>query len=471
MKNKLITAAIVAALLGAAQANAASSPASKELEEMRAQLQALQSKVDAMERAQRAQADAAQAAQAQAASAKAQSDASKAQLDATEKAADKAMDAVAQLKTSVASDASRFAWKGDIRVRAEDIKQQGTVERERDRFRVRAGFTAKVNDTVKAEVQLTTGESLSAGGYGDARSPNQTFSDANSRKRVWFDTAFIEWAPNAQFKTTFGKMRYPWVRPTNSAFYDSDINPEGIAFNWQQGPTGLFAAAWYLDLAERAAGTDSTLSGGQVGWRADFSGTKLTLAAGYFDHGGVQGYNAVQDGTLPGNAFGNTTTALATVCRLGIATCIANDYNIVEVLGDLTFNLGGKPLNFSADYAKNNKADFSTATIPSGLDTAWMAGVQYGKVTTANTWEASWTYEKVENDALYNQWVDSDYGGGSTGFKGSAFRFNYGLGKNFRLNSTYFLNRQNIDLPATVNGVAITDRHYNRWQLDLLASF
>ena len=62
-------------------------------------------------------------------------------------------------------------------------------------------------------------------------------------------------------KLTFGKMRYPWVRPTSRLFFDGDINPEGIAVNWQQGATGLFASAFYTQLAERSG-------------------------AGRFDHGG-----------------------------------------------------------------------------------------------------------------------------------------------------------------------------------------
>ncbi len=444
MSNKFISAAVGAALLLGAGIPVAQAQ-SAELEQLKAQLQALQVKVEQLEKEQKAQAE----------------------------ATEHTTDAVAQTRTTVADIGSRFQWKGDFRYRAEDIKQEGTRERERDRIRVRAGFAAKVNDTVRTEVQLSTGESLSSGGYGDARSPNQTLTDASSRKRVWFDTAFAEWAPNANFKVTAGKMRYPWVRPNNVGFFDLDINPEGIAFNWQQGTTGLFAAAFYVDLAERAAGTDSTMSGGQFGWRGDIaSGTRLTLAASYFDHGGVQGYNAVQDGTLPGNAFGNTTTTSAAVCRMALATCIADDFNIYEVLGELTMQVGSRPLTFSADYSKNTKADFAaSATSPKGLDTAYAGSIQYGRVTTANTWEVSYLYEKVENDALYGQWVDSDFGGGVTGVKGSAFRFGYGLGKNFRVNGTYFMNDQNIDIPVTVNGTPITDRKYDRWQLDMNVSF
>ncbi len=450
MNNRLITAAAGAALLSVAYVPAASAQSS-ELEQLKAQLQALTQKVEQLEKDQKAQ----------------------------QESQDRTTDAVAQQRANVGEWVGRFQWKGDFRYRNEDIKQEfNPAERNRDRARIRAGFVAKVNDTVRTEIQLTTGETLASGGYGDARSPNQTLTDASSRKRVWFDTAFAEWAPNANFKVTFGKMRYPWVRPTGSLFFDGDINPEGGAINWQQGATGLFATAFYVNLAERAAAADSTMSGAQLGWRGDLaSNIRLTVAASYFDHGAVQGYNAVQDATLPGNAFGNTTTASAAICRAGIVTatstaCIADDFNIVEVLAELSMQVAGKPLVFSLDYAKNNKADFAaSATSPSGLDTAYMGGVQFGRVTTANTWEVAYVYQKVENDSLYGQWVDSDFGAGSTGSSGHVFKAGYGFGRNFRINGTYFWNDTNIDVPVTVAGAPRTDRKYRRLQLDLNVVF
>lgn len=450
MNDKAITAAVAAALLGAAYVPAAHAQ-SGDLEALKAQLQTLQEKVEALEKQQKAQGE----------------------------ATDRATDAVAQTRSNVGDWVGRFQWKGDLRYRNEDIRQEfNPAERNRDRIRVRAGFVAKVNDTVKTEIQLTTGESLANGGYGDARSSNQTLTDASSRKRVWFDTAFIEWAPNAQFKATLGKMRYPWIRPAGSLFFDGDINPEGAALNWQQGTNGLFATAFYVNLAERAAAADSTMSGAQFGWRGDIaSGTRFTVAASYFDHGAVEGYNAVQDATLPGNAFGNTTTTSAAVCRPGIITatstaCIADDFNVYEVLAELSTQLAGKPLIFAADYAKNTKADFAaSATSPSGLDTAYNVGVQYGRVTTARSWEVGYLYQKVENDALYGQWVDSDFGGGATGTSGHVFKVGYGFGKNFRINGTYFWNDTNIDVPVTIGGVPVTSRGYKRLQLDLNVSF
>jgi hypothetical protein len=449
MKNRFVSAAVTAALLSVACVPAVQAQ-SADLQALKAQLEALQKKVSDLETQQKKQ----------------------------EEVADKTLDQVAQQRANVGDWVGRFTWKGDLRYRNEDIRQELVPgDRDRDRIRARLGVVAKVNDTVTAELQFTTGESLSSGGYGDARSPNQTLTDANSRKRVWFDTAFFQWKPNANWTATLGKQRYPWIRPANVLFFDGDINPEGVSIGWQQGADGLFATAWYVQLAERNAGAlggaDSTMTGGQFGWRGPVGPARLTVAAGYYDHGAVKGYNAVQDGALgpnptPNNSYGNTT-ATGAACKMGLAACIADDFNIYEGVAELTFTVAGKPLTFVGDYAKNNKADFGTTF--KGLDTAFAVGAQYGRVSTLNTWEIGYLYQKVENDALYGQWVDSDFGGGTTGTKGHVFRFGYGLGRNFRFNTTYFINDQNIDIPATVGTTSLTDRKYKRLQLDVVASF
>jgi hypothetical protein len=73
---------------------------------------------------------------------------------------------------------SRFTWKGDLRFRNENIHQQYAPDRNRFRIRARAGFEAKVNDTVRTEFALATTEG------GDPRASNQTLTGENSRKPI-----------------------------------------------------------------------------------------------------------------------------------------------------------------------------------------------------------------------------------------------------------------------------------------------
>jgi hypothetical protein len=425
-----MSSAIAGALTFAAAAPMASAQGS-DLAELKAQLATLQAKVEELEKQQKTQVE----------------------------TQDRTTDALAQTRAGVGEWVSRFQWKGDFRFRNENIDQEFVAkERNRDRIRIRAGFFARVNETLRVEVQAATTENF------DARSSNQTLTNVNSRKPFDLDLAYAEWTPNANWKATFGKMRLPWYT-TSSFFFDKDVNPEGVAVGFQQGTNGFFANAYYIDLAERSARADSNMAGAQLGWRNDIaSGVRLTLAAGYFAHNAVQGYNTVQDTTLPGNAFGNSVSA---VCRPGITACIANDFDIFEVAGDLAMTLGGRPFTLFFDYGNNGQADFSSATIPSGLDTAWALGFQWGRVTGARTWEVGYIHQVTEKDALFGQWIDSDFAAGLTDGDGGAFRFGYGFARNFRINATYFLNDLNNDV-ASANGF---DVEYKRLQLDVNMSF
>ncbi len=63
---------------------------------------------------------------------------------------DRQSDQIAQVKSNVPSWVPNFTWIGDFRYRNETIDQEYVRKnRNRDRLRLRAGFVAKVNDTVK----------------------------------------------------------------------------------------------------------------------------------------------------------------------------------------------------------------------------------------------------------------------------------------------------------------------------------
>ena len=378
---------------------------------------------------------------------------------------------------------SRWQWRGDLRVRNDTIQQEfNPVDRNRGRFRLRAGAMVRVNDDTRVEVQFATGEG------GDARSSNQTFTDANSRKALDLDLAYVEWSPTDTLKITAGKMRYPWVR-TQSYFFDNDVNPEGLAAAWQQGTTGFFGSVFYAGLSERSSFADSSMVGAQAGWRAAASdGSRKLLALSYYDHGAVQGYNPFQGagaGAAGLGAYGNTTTTSAAVCRRavyssagGVSPCLANDYDIVELLGEYQFNVGSQPLTLYANLARNLKADFGvtsstpSSNVPVGLDTAYSFGFNYGRANAnlPGSWEVGYLYQKVEKDALFAQWIDSDFAAGNTDGSGSAFRAAYQLSRNWRFNLSYMMNQTNLDVPAAITvppGSSGKGRGYDRLQVDL----
>ena len=366
--------------------------------------------------------------------------------------------AVDGLSDAFAKDiALRWKWKGDFRVRNENIVQDYSIDRNRSRVRVRLGFEAEVNPTVKAGFQFATTES------GDARSSNQTLGDVNSRKALDLDLAYVEWAPNAATKVTLGKMKQP-LAMTTSYFVDKDINPEGAALAFNHAPTGAFVNAALFDLVERSSASDSTAVALQVGLRGKLNDdTSYVLAAGEMKHHNVKNFAVVQSGSA-GGFFGNSTK----MGCVGAATCLSNEFEVRNVLGEVTTVVADYPVVAFVDWAENTKA--------AKFNKAIAYGVTLGKASLPNSWEVGVVSQKVEKDALFGQWIDSDYAAGNTDGDGYTLRGAYQVAKNWKLNVAYHMNETNNDVPlfAIVAGssvVQVYDREYNRLQLDLNYAF
>ena len=366
--------------------------------------------------------------------------------------------AVDGLSDAFAKDiALRWKWKGDFRVRNENIVQDYSIDRNRSRVRVRLGFEAEVNPTVKAGFQFATTES------GDARSSNQTLGDVNSRKALDLDLAYVEWAPNAATKVTLGKMKQP-LAMTTSYFVDKDINPEGAALAFNHAPTGAFVNAALFDLVERSSASDSTAVALQVGLRGKLNDdTSYVLAAGEMKHHNVKNFAVVQSGSA-GGFFGNSTK----MGCVGAATCLSNEFEVRNVLAEVTTVVADYPVVAFVDWAENTKAP--------KFNKALAYGVTLGKASLPNSWEVGVVSQKVEKDALYGQWIDSDYAAGNTDGDGYTLRGAYQVAKNWKLNVAYHMNETNNDVPlfAIVAGssvVQVYDREYNRLQLDLNYAF
>jgi hypothetical protein len=363
--------------------------------------------------------------------------------------------AVDGLSDAFAKDvALRWKWKGDFRVRNENIDQALAVERNRSRVRVRLGFDAEVNPTVRAGFQFATTEN------GDARSSNQTLGDVNSRKALDLDLAYVEWAPNAVSKVTLGKMKQP-LAMTTSYFVDKDINPEGAALAFNHAPTGAFVNAGLFDLVERGSAVDSTAVALQVGLRGKLNDeTAYVVAVGQTNHRAVKNQAVVQSGAA-GGFFGNTTKT--TGCAAGVATCLANEFEVRNALAELSTVVADYPVTVFVDWAENAKA--------AKLNKAIAYGVTLGKASLPNSWEVGVVSQKVEKDALFGQWIDSDFAAGNTDGDGYALRGVYQVAKNWKLNATYMVNKTNNDVPVVINGKNVLDRDYKRLQLDLNFAF
>jgi cell division protein FtsB len=452
VKNIILAAAVATALSAVTMEAGAASPNS-ELSQIREQLESLMQRVDKLEQENTALKAENETLKATDEKLEAQDDYLKSEARGLRKEA--AQQAVEVGKVKGADWAGKVALTGDIRYRYEMIKDETlssgvqTADRYRDRVR------ARLNATVKATDNITVGIGMATTEAGDPRSSNQSLTGVFSRKSLDLDTAYFDWKFASWSNLIGGKMKQPFVKPGQSLFWDNDINPEGLAVNFASGM--FFGSAynfWINEIsgAETTRTSDTMLYGAQLGLRFPIGASNLMLAAHYYDLSAGQGRAPFYNN----NANGNTTVNVGTPPT----AVLLNDYEVINLSAEFNTMIGQLPLQIWADAAQNRD--------PSDLDTAWSAGVLFGKASNYRTWELGAMYQVIEKDALFAQLIDSDFAGGVSDSEGWMLRAGYTPVRNWTLNLQYFLNDRNVDRAAS-SGQAGID--YDRLQVDFNVKF
>lgn len=355
-----------------------------------------------------------------------------AQVAAEKDAAEKAPTAVAAKSAEKAlSWTDKIKLSGDFRYRHEGINAEGTPYRSRERLRARAALDAAVTDNIKVGFGLSTGGD-------DPVSGNQTLDGGFSRKSIGLDTAYFDWNALKSAHLIGGKFKTPFFRAGgNQLIWDDDLRPEGLAATYDDGT--FFGSGALMFAKENASADDIVIYGIQAGGRLKV-GDQLKLTAGlsWYDATDVKGKAFLYDTT---KSFGNTATG----------TNYAYGYQEVEGFVEAATRVLQLPVRIFADYVTN--------TDVSAGDTGWSAGLILGELKYKGGWSASYTYLRLEPDAVLGVFTDSDFGGGGTNKRGHVFSGGYALTDRTNLKVTYFLNET-----AVASG---DPRDYDRMQLDL----
>lgn len=446
MKTVLISAAVTA-LLATTQVSA--QERAGELAEIREQLQSLIQRVDKLESEN-------DALRAENENLKAQDDYLKAETRGLRK--ESAVHAAEVSKVKGADWASRVALKGDLRYRHEQISDDTldssgnrTADRYRDRVR------ARINAEVKATDAIALGIGFATSDGGDPRGSNASLSGIFSRKSLYLDTAYFDWKFASWGNLLGGKMKQPLFKPGQSLFWDSDVNPEGLAAGFNSGIYfGTAYNYWLNEVSgpESATTSDAMMHGLQLGAKLPIGASTLTLAAHYYDLSAAQGRAPFYNNSANGNSTISIPAGTSTV------SVLANDYQVINVGAEFNALFGSLPFQLWADIAQNQDAD--------DLDTAWSAGVQVGKAGNYRTWELGAAYQVMEKDALFAQLIDSDFGAGNSDNEGFVLRAAYAPVRNWVLNATYFITERNADVANSAEQVGVD---HNRLQVDFNVKF
>jgi len=352
---------------------------------------------------------------------------------------------------------------GDFRARYDQVSstQNDTkfVERDRYRFRLRAGLIISMQDNLEVGFSLTSGDPASSGNFNNAGNPNSnntTLQDNGTKKNVYIDTAYGKWTPlNSDgwlLSATFGKMYNPLQ--FSPMVFDNDWTPEGVAlqsgytFNDQQALL-VNGAAFVEDQAVGSADTGSVqapaLFAGQVIWNANWT-QKLSTSLGL-------------GGFILSNSKNLTTTAVPYINQGNSRTTggvLINGYCPLIADASATYKLdtfplypGVFPIKVAGEYINNVDA-VSGNNNNQGV---W-AGITLGKSGTKKTWDLIYRYQYLEADATYDQLVDDDNGvyyqnaphgglagwGGGTNIKGHLIKADYSFTDALTLSFTCYIN-------------------------------
>ncbi|MFH2037702.1 MAG: putative porin [Candidatus Zixiibacteriota bacterium] len=353
--------------------------------------------------------------------------------------------------------------KGDLRYRHEMIDEEGKDANHRQRIRARLAVEGKVNEEMKAVIQLATGSS-------DPVSTNQTLDDAFTTKNIGLDMAYFEYNPNKLngLKITGGKFHNPFFKPGSSELiWDSDWNPEGGTFNYHAEKDNIdfsiIGAGLWVDQDSKKE--DVSLLGGQgiVKFYLNEKKTSVALGGSYYLYNNLKGHKALYE---VDNAKGNSvdivydTTYYVTY---GNDTALGgideyhtyqNDYDLIEAFLEVSHKFENTPVTVMFDYVTNTAAD--------SLENGWLAGIHIGKAKNPGSWDLRYIYREVEKDAVVGAFTDSDFRGGGTDANGHEFGGNYMVTKNAAFGVTYFANTIGLDAE---------EENFGRLQIDLQLKF
>ena len=367
---------------------------------------------------------------------------------------DKGFQQAFQVKTGMPDWVKGWRLNGDFRGRYEGFfrNDPSFVDRNRFRYRLRAGLTFDLLEDIEVGIRVASGEPaggpIGFTGGGDPVSGNTTLGNNGSKKFMYLDMVYAKWVGLKTADTTgtitFGKMENPFEFPSTMVF-DKDYTPEGLAFdlsyNLNEKHNFKFVGAGFV--LDEAGGTsrDAYMLGVQARWNAAWKENLTTTL-------GVASLNVLNPQTLttaavPNQGAGNTRTA---------GGSLVNNYQPIYTDADITwkkesfpFYTGAFPITLSGDYMYNPGAQQDNQ--------GYSIGLTLGKSGKKGLWDFNYRWTELQADAWYEEFPESDFGavyaaapaGGAAGYqyganiRGHWFKLGYSPTDSVTLSVAYFL--------------------------------
>ncbi len=286
---------------------------------------------------------------------------------------------------------------GDLRLRyqAEDTSKPGanSQQRSRWRYRLRAGLNYGFDSNWSAGIRLETASAND--------STNANFGGFFDKQgdEVYVGLIFAKYASDT-FEFIAGKHKHPYHIP--SAFWDSDINPEGFSEVWYTDNITIRASQFVIDEEdERKPGAeDDFLFMAQ----AEFNVGKLKLSPMIMTSTNNESSNDENKKGFKGENYANyfkNFQVIALPFTYKFETSGGTPQKIAGIVG----------INLRGGDALNDPDSPFWGGAPQDDDKNLFAslGYTFGKAKKKNTWQVGLEYRYVEAASYTPNLLDSDY--------------------------------------------------------------
>lgn len=315
---------------------------------------------------------------------------------------------------AVAQEEDRLTWNGMIRSRLQGDYQDGSRAVNRFMYGAFLNATLRVSDRIDVTGKVMTGnpKAITVADW-------MSYGDLFTRENLHVSWMYARIKPNPSLTLTAGKFPLPFFRPTQVVL-DSDLSPEGLA---QQITTksadgsatfGLNLGQFMINqLASPVKDLDRTyFLGGQAMARFTQPGRSQTLAVAYYTVAGADSLFAAQNLRSPALIVAANSNR-ANADRTGYLS----EFRMVNLSGQYTQTVNGRPLALNADYVFNMGAD----DMRHGITGSVMYG-STGKVGDTRTGIQAFL---MQQDATLATFSNIDYT--QTNTKGAALFFGHHL--------------------------------------------
>ncbi len=375
----------------------------------------------------------------------------------------------AEMDVQTSKTTDKLVFGGDIRVRHESFfnKTRGVTDRHRERFRLRFGATASIQD-------FLVGLKL-ASGTGEQVSTNQTFGNAFNEKGIYIDQAYLQWKAHEYARVFGGRMPNPfWGTYASDLVWDKDVNPEGYAQQIEI-PAGemfsFFGNFAQLPINEISGSSqDPWVFGNQVG-------TTVRLGEDAKVKFGVTYYSFLHErqNVFLSTAAADSPNIQEANTRVAGSARLASAFQIMHYTMETTFHALSLPVSLQGDYVKNVARSNTLETVPNQRS-GYQIGAILGKAKNAGTWEFAYFRKYLEANATISDWADSDFGNGGTNRTGHIMWLAYAPREYVTIQAKYFITKKlnefiSSSAPFTASATTPAYSDINRLQLDLVVKF